>query len=30
MEDAMGWLVRYQRFWTESLDRLAQLVEEPK
>jgi DNA-binding transcriptional ArsR family regulator len=30
MEDAMGWLVRYQRFWTESLDRLAQRVEEPK
>lgn len=32
MEDAMGWLSRYQRFWTESLDRLAALVEqqEPK
>jgi DNA-binding transcriptional ArsR family regulator len=30
MEDAMGWLVRYQRFWTESLDRPAQLVEAPK
>lgn len=30
MEDAMGWLARYQRFWTESLDRLAQFVEEKK
>jgi DNA-binding transcriptional ArsR family regulator len=28
MEDAMAWLTRYQRFWTESLDRLAALVEE--
>lgn len=27
MEDAMAWLARYQRFWTESLDRLAALVE---
>jgi DNA-binding transcriptional ArsR family regulator len=27
MEDAMGWLARYQRFWTESLDRLAAAVE---
>ncbi|NKC34301.1 ArsR/SmtB family transcription factor [Falsiroseomonas selenitidurans] len=27
MEDAMGWLARYQRFWTESLDRLAQALE---
>ncbi len=27
MEDAMGWLARYQRFWTESLDRLAAVVE---
>ncbi len=27
MEDAMAWLARYQRFWTESLDRLARLVE---
>jgi DNA-binding transcriptional ArsR family regulator len=28
MEDAMTWLARYQRFWTESLERLAQLAEE--
>ena len=28
MEDAMAWLARYQRFWTESLDRLAAAVEE--
>jgi DNA-binding transcriptional ArsR family regulator len=28
MEDAMAWLGRYQRFWTESLDRLAALVED--
>ena len=27
MEDAMGWLLRYQRFWTESLDRLAAALE---
>jgi DNA-binding transcriptional ArsR family regulator len=27
MEDAMAWLARYQRFWTESLDRLAALLE---
>jgi DNA-binding transcriptional ArsR family regulator len=27
MEDAMGWLVRYQRFWSESLDRLAAALE---
>jgi DNA-binding transcriptional ArsR family regulator len=27
MEDAMAWLTRYQRFWTESLDRLAAVVE---
>ena len=27
MEDAMGWLARYQRFWAESLDRLAAAVE---
>jgi DNA-binding transcriptional ArsR family regulator len=30
MEDAMGWLARYQRFWTESLDRLAAMVEQPE
>ncbi len=28
MEDAMAWLARYQRFWTESLDRLAAVVEQ--
>ncbi|MGK2740051.1 ArsR/SmtB family transcription factor [Tepidicaulis sp. LMO-SS28] len=28
MEDAMAWLTRYQRFWTEGLDRLAAFVEE--
>ncbi|CAB3719216.1 ArsR/SmtB family transcription factor [Paraburkholderia rhynchosiae] len=28
MEEAMAWLDRYQRFWTESLDRLAAFVEE--
>ncbi|WP_144186578.1 ArsR/SmtB family transcription factor [Elioraea rosea] len=27
METAMEWLARYERFWTESLDRLATLVE---
>ncbi len=24
----MGWLSRYQRFWSENLDRLAAFVEE--
>jgi DNA-binding transcriptional ArsR family regulator len=28
MQEAMQWLGRYQRFWSESLDRLAVLVEE--
>ncbi|MDR6447378.1 ArsR/SmtB family transcription factor [Paraburkholderia sp. 22099] len=28
MEEAMEWLRRYQHFWSESLDRLAALVEE--
>ena len=28
MEDAMAWLSRYQLFWTESLDRLAAVVEQ--
>ncbi len=28
MEDAMAWLSRYQRFWSESLDRLAAAVEQ--
>jgi DNA-binding transcriptional ArsR family regulator len=28
MEQAMDWLNRYQRFWSENLDRLAALVEE--
>jgi DNA-binding transcriptional ArsR family regulator len=27
MEDAMGWLARYQRFWSDSLDRLAAALE---
>ncbi|WP_287186919.1 metalloregulator ArsR/SmtB family transcription factor [Paraburkholderia sp.] len=27
MEEAMEWLTRYQRFWTEQLDRLAAFVE---
>ncbi|MGG5809494.1 ArsR/SmtB family transcription factor [Falsiroseomonas sp. CW058] len=27
MEDAMAWLARHQRFWTESLDRLAATLE---
>jgi DNA-binding transcriptional ArsR family regulator len=27
MEEAMEWLTRYQRFWSESLDRLAAFVE---
>ena len=28
MRDAMDWLNRYQRFWSEQLDRLAAFVEE--
>jgi DNA-binding transcriptional ArsR family regulator len=28
MEQAMQWLTRYQRFWSEQLDRLAAFVEE--
>src|SRR5246127_3799892 len=28
MEQAMQWLNRYQRFWSENLDRLAAFVEE--
>ncbi|MDO9560289.1 MAG: metalloregulator ArsR/SmtB family transcription factor [Bradyrhizobium sp.] len=28
MEQAMQWLNRYQRFWTENLDRLAAFLEE--
>src|SRR5436190_16575416 len=27
MEEAMHWLARYQRFWTEQLDRLAAFLE---
>jgi DNA-binding transcriptional ArsR family regulator len=27
MREAMDWLSRYERFWTENLDRLAALVE---
>ncbi len=30
MAQAMDWLNRYQRFWSESLDRLAAFVEEDK
>ena len=30
MEDAMKWLIQYQRFWTESLDRLARFLEKKK
>jgi DNA-binding transcriptional ArsR family regulator len=30
MEQAMDWLKRYQRFWSENLDRLAAFVEEEK
>jgi DNA-binding transcriptional ArsR family regulator len=30
MEQAMDWLNRYQRFWSEGLDRLAAFVEEDK
>jgi DNA-binding transcriptional ArsR family regulator len=30
MEQAMDWLSRYQRFWSENLDRLAAFVEEDK
>jgi DNA-binding transcriptional ArsR family regulator len=28
MESAMLWLARYERFWTEQLDRLAAFIEE--
>src|SRR6201986_1445257 len=28
MEQAMSWLTRYARFWSENLDRLAAFVEE--
>jgi DNA-binding transcriptional ArsR family regulator len=28
MESAMHWLARYERFWTERLDRLAAFIEE--
>jgi DNA-binding transcriptional ArsR family regulator len=28
LEQAMGWLRRYERFWSEQLDRLAAYVEE--
>jgi len=30
MEQAMDWLNRYQRFWSEGLDRLAAFVEDDK
>jgi hypothetical protein len=28
MEQALAWLNRYQRFWSDNLDRLAAFVEE--
>jgi DNA-binding transcriptional ArsR family regulator len=28
MEQAMNWLARYERYWTEQLDRLAAFLEE--
>nr|WP_248310847.1 helix-turn-helix domain-containing protein [Bosea vaviloviae] len=28
MEEAMGWLARYQRFWTQRLDALEGMLEE--
>ena len=28
MEEAMAWMARYRRFWGESLDRLAEIVED--
>jgi DNA-binding transcriptional ArsR family regulator len=28
MEQAMNWLARYERYWTEQLDRLAAFVED--
>src|SRR5579863_8433168 len=30
MRDAHDWLSAYRRYWEESLDRLAELVEQPK
>jgi DNA-binding transcriptional ArsR family regulator len=27
MREAMDWLARYERFWTDNLDRLAAFVE---
>src|SRR6266705_4718935 len=30
MEQAMDWLNRYQRFWSDNLDRLAAFVEEER
>jgi DNA-binding transcriptional ArsR family regulator len=30
MQEAVGWLNHYQRFWTERLDRLAAFLEEEK
>ena len=30
MEDAMKWLIQYQRFWTMSLERLAKFLEMKK
>jgi DNA-binding transcriptional ArsR family regulator len=30
MEDAMKWLIHYQKFWEESLNRLAKFLEQRK
>ncbi len=30
MEQAMNWLARYERYWTEQLDRLAAFLEDDK
>ena len=30
MEQAMNWLAKYERYWTEQLDRLAAFVEQDK
>jgi DNA-binding transcriptional ArsR family regulator len=30
MEDAMKWLIQYQKFWEESLERLARFLEKKK
>jgi DNA-binding transcriptional ArsR family regulator len=30
MREAMAWMERYQRFWTENLDRLADYLDRPQ